>query len=94
MRPRRIARTLVKGLDSSDVIPVGEARRIAFTAIWNALTKAQSKEVLDELTANRRHFERSSTPGHATWYPVHLQVEAFIEGLLFPDEEEEEGGQS
>ena len=85
-RPRRTARTLIEGLDPEEVIPVGEARRIAFTAVLNALTGAQRDEVLAELTFTRKHFERSSTPGHATWYPIHLQVEAFVEGLLFPEE--------
>lgn len=89
-RPKRVARTLVKGLDPEEMIPVEQARRLAFTTIWNALTTAQAEEVLDELTKTRKFFERSSTPGHATWYPIHLQVEAYIEGLMFPEPENEE----
>jgi hypothetical protein len=88
-KPRRWARMLVEGLLPEDVIPVEEARRIAFGMVWNALTGAQAKEVLDELTKTRKFFARDSIPGHATWYPIHLQVEAFIEGLLYPDEREE-----
>lgn len=75
---------MVMALDQRDRFETACLDRSVLERVLEVLTPRQQDALLKSARSMREHFARTSTPGHSTWYPHHLQVELRLHELLSP----------